>query len=240
MSGTPGLSVWQGARSCLKGWLDSYVSPRRFFGIPGALPPALALAIGWQNAASAAETFATPPAAIPFVPPAPASAPLAPPESGSILPSLPNVDFTWSGYFQALAILCFILALILAVLWLIKKRGSNGFFNSAAPLMRIESRLALGPKKWLMAVRCQDRHLVLGVTEKSITLLTELYDQDFSGGGQATDVRDDANRLWAKSSKSGQLRGKDKNRQEDAQNEDDDMFLSFASALKNSGQGQSR
>lgn len=38
--------------------------------------------------------------------------------------------------------------------------------------MRIESRLALGPKKWVVITRYMDKRLVLGVTDQQINLLT--------------------------------------------------------------------
>lgn len=210
-----------------------------FFSALGALT----IALGRQSAVRAAETFAPAPSAappaVPFVPPAPPPVPLAQPEGGSMLPNLPNLDLTWSGYFEALAILCFVLALVLAVLWLVKKRGSSGFFSSSAPAMRLESRLALGPKKWLIVVRCQDRRLVLGVTEKSINLLTELYDQDFAVEGRETDAQDGSRLLLAKLSPPGKSRGKDKNGQQDAQNEaDEGLSLSFASMLRDGSRGR--
>ena len=156
---------------------------------------------------------------------------------GSMLPSLPDVNFSWGGYFEALAILCFVLAVIWAVLWLAKRRGSGGFFASSTPSMRIESRLALGPKKWLMVVRYLDRRLVLGVTDKSINLVTELYDQEFAaeaqpapknGSGKLTLAKKDAvvedNAPQADKTQTGSPGARN--------SEDDDGPLSFASLLK--------
>ena len=87
--------------------------------------------------------------------------------------SVPDAAFAWGGYFEALAWLCFALALLWLVLWLIKRRGL-GFSGESTPGMRIESRLALGPKKWVIVARYLDRRLILGVTEQQITLLSEL------------------------------------------------------------------
>jgi flagellar biosynthetic protein FliO len=95
------------------------------------------------------------------------------PEAKSAAGSLiPNVSLSWSGYFEALGILFLILAALWALLWFLKKRG-GGIFAAPAPLMRLESRLALGPKKWLYVVRYMDRRLMLGVCDKSITLLAD-------------------------------------------------------------------
>ena len=87
--------------------------------------------------------------------------------------SVPDAAFAWGGYFEALAWLCFALAVLWLVLWLIKRRGF-GFSGDSTPGMRIESRLALGPKKWIIITRYQDRRLILGVTEQQITLLSDL------------------------------------------------------------------
>jgi flagellar protein FliO/FliZ len=86
--------------------------------------------------------------------------------------TIPNIPVSWSSYFEALGILFLILAALWALLWFLKKRG-GGIFAGPAPLMRLESRLALGPKKWLYVVRYMDRRLMLGVSDKSITLLAD-------------------------------------------------------------------
>lgn len=161
------------------------------FSFPSAALPCLAGIPGSAFAATPQGTTYAPPAAIPPVAPvAPATSPAASggaqSANSSVLSGLPDVNLSWSGYFEALAILCFILALILAVLWLFRRRGgAGGLFTQATPGMRVESRLALGPKKWLLVVRYLDRRLVLGVTEENIRLLTELYDEDVPAQPQA-------------------------------------------------------
>jgi flagellar protein FliO/FliZ len=103
--------------------------------------------------------------------------------SGSFLPGLAEGSFSWSGYFEALAVLCFGLALLWAALWLVRRfTAGKRIFSSSAPGLRIESRLALGPKKWIFVARFLDRRLVLGVTEQNITLLTEVFLDDDSAG----------------------------------------------------------
>ena len=90
--------------------------------------------------------------------------------------ALPDVSFSWKGYFEALAILCFLLFVFFAALWLLRRfaRGGMPFGVGGGPELRVESRLALGPRKWVIAVRYMDKRLLLGVTDKSITLLTEM------------------------------------------------------------------
>ena len=78
------------------------------------------------------------------------------------------------GYFEAFAILCFLLFAFFAVLWLVKRFFGGGMrFSMSGPELCVESRLALGPRKWIMAVRYMDKRLLIGVTDQSITLLTE-------------------------------------------------------------------
>ena len=88
--------------------------------------------------------------------------------------ALPDVNFTWKGYFNALAVLCFLLGIFFAALWLIRRFARGGMrLVGGGPELSVESRLALGPKKWVMAVRYMDKRLLLGVTDTNITLLTE-------------------------------------------------------------------
>ncbi|MDR1489392.1 MAG: flagellar biosynthetic protein FliO [Desulfovibrio sp.] len=89
---------------------------------------------------------------------------------------IPDLSPSWRGYFGALAMLCLLVALLWGLLWLIRKRGiAPGLFASQGDMLRVENRLSLGPKKWILAIRCLDRHLIVGVTERNISLLTELF-----------------------------------------------------------------
>ncbi|MDR1360609.1 MAG: flagellar biosynthetic protein FliO [Deltaproteobacteria bacterium] len=107
----------------------------------------------------------------------PAAAPSSQP---SAIPGIGDgAAFSWSGYFEALAWLCFALALLCLVLWLIKRRGGVRF-PGAFPAARIESRLALGAKKWLLCVHFQGRRLLIGVTDQHISLLCELPPEEES------------------------------------------------------------
>lgn len=165
--------------------------------------------------------------------PSPQAAPPAA-SGGSLLPSLPDVNFSWSGYFEALAILCLLLAGIWALLWLVKRRGNSGFFASSTPAMRVESRLALGPKKWLLVVRYLDRRLVLGITDKSITLLTEMYDQEFASERNTPETLAGGRLSLAKKAAAGARKGEradDVSGRADTR-EDKKDSLSFASLLK--------
>lgn len=91
--------------------------------------------------------------------------------------ALPGATGVWGSYLQAVAWLCFIIAMLWLLVWLFKKARGN-FLASSTPTMSIESRLALGPKKWVIVARFLDRRLVLGVTDHQITLLTELGTDD--------------------------------------------------------------
>ena len=103
-----------------------------------------------------------------------AAATAAPNAASSALSNFSSLSLSWGTYFEALAILCFILAGLWALLWMLKRHGKGAFFSSGAPTMRLESRLALGPKKWIMVVRYLDRRLLLGVTDDRISMLTEI------------------------------------------------------------------
>jgi flagellar protein FliO/FliZ len=116
---------------------------------------------------------AAPPALAPVLSSSAPAPPPAPPSSSSLSGIADGAAFSWGGYFEALAWLCFALALLCLILWLVKRRGGI-HFPGASSSARIESRLALGPKKWLLSVHFQGRRLLLGVTDQHISLLCEL------------------------------------------------------------------
>ena len=147
------------------------------------------------------------PAAAPAIPMAGAAAPMAGAAApgaataqgaahggNSMVSGLPDILHTWSSYFEALAFLCFALALLWLLLWLLKKRGT-GIMGGSNPIMRIESRLALGPKKWVIVTRYLDRRLVLGVTDENITLLSEIPLEE--GGEAAAATKNNSSSIFA-------------------------------------------
>lgn len=147
-----------------------------------ALPPLSPKAASDQNAA--AQVAATQTAA----PKATAAKAAAGQNDSSAAVPLPDLNIAWGGYFQALALLCLVLAALWALLWFFKRRGGlGGFMLSGSPVMRIESRLALGPKKWIIVTRYLDRRLVIGVTDQAISLLAEFHDEEMASAPEKSD-----------------------------------------------------
>jgi flagellar biosynthetic protein FliO len=98
--------------------------------------------------------------------------------TASVARSAAEAAWSWSGYFEALALICFLLALLwLLTRFLVRRRGASGLLTSGRCLY-VESRLPLGPKKWLLLLRCLDRRLLIGVTDHAVTLLAELDAED--------------------------------------------------------------
>jgi flagellar protein FliO/FliZ len=81
------------------------------------------------------------------------------------------------GYIQAVGILFLILALLWGVVWLMRRYGRFNFLPRPGALPRdalvMEAQMPLGPRKGLMVVRFLNRRLLLGITDRQITLLTE-------------------------------------------------------------------
>lgn len=86
-----------------------------------------------------------------------------------------GISLPWGDYLEALALICFALAVLLCALWLFKKLSSGtAFFRpSASSKLVVENRLAIAPKKWILVVRAEDKRLIVGVTDHSINLLSE-------------------------------------------------------------------
>lgn len=104
-----------------------------------------------------------------------------PPPAGKKAPKtssegpLSGISLPWGDYLEALALICFALAILLCVLWLFKRLNSGGAFfrQSSSAMLRVENRLGLAPKKWIFVLRADDRRLIIGVTDHSINLLSE-------------------------------------------------------------------
>lgn len=86
-------------------------------------------------------------------------------------------SFSWSGYFQAIGILCLLLAALWFGTWLIRRYGKFNFLPRPGAIPKdslvMEAQMPLGPKKGLMVVRFFEKRLLLGITEHQITLLSE-------------------------------------------------------------------
>ena len=64
-----------------------------------------------------------------------------------------------------------VVAMIPAALWLLRRSQSPR--SSRGPLSLVAG-LAVGPRERIVVVRAADRHLVVGITGQSMTLLAEL------------------------------------------------------------------
>ncbi len=94
-----------------------------------------------------------------------------------LLASGGGAAFDWAGYIQAIGILCLLLAAMYGALWAVRRFGGVGKGGALRPGdMRVEGQMTLGPKRSVMVVRILNRRLLLGVTDHSINLLTELED----------------------------------------------------------------
>lgn len=104
--------------------------------------------------------------------------------------------FSWSGYFQAIGILCLLLAALWFAMWLVRRYGKFNFLPRPGALPRdalvMEAQLPIGPRKGLMVVRFLNRRLLLGVTDQQITLLMEEKAQNGRQSNKFQDVMDNA------------------------------------------------
>lgn len=90
------------------------------------------------------------------------------------LPAAPDLGLAGAALQMALALLL-ILAIIFAAYWLLRRYGGKFGLGPAGRggMLRLMAHLSLGPRKSLVVVRFLNKDLVLGVTDQTITLLTE-------------------------------------------------------------------
>lgn len=89
----------------------------------------------------------------------------------------PAPTFSWGGYIEAVGLLFLLLAVMWLVLWCVRRFGKFSFLPRPGSLPRdalvMEAQMPIGPRKGLMVVRFLDKRLLLGVTERHISLLSE-------------------------------------------------------------------
>ena len=94
--------------------------------------------------------------------------------AGTVAATAPGIGLATVALHTALALLA-ILAVIFAGFWLLRRYGSKFGLGPAGRggMLRLMAHLTLGPRKSIIVVRFLDKDLVLGVTDQTITLLTE-------------------------------------------------------------------
>ena len=110
---------------------------------------------------------------------------ITPPQDEKItqtLKPIPSSGLSWWKYFQAVGTMLFLLLVLWYTLKIIRKYGNGRFLPSQKLLpkdaMYIEGQLSLGPNRYVAVVNILDRRLILGITEKNITLLTEMVNNE--------------------------------------------------------------
>lgn len=95
---------------------------------------------------------------------------------------IPDSAFTWSAYFQAIGILILLLIVLWFGLRLLRRIGGGRFLPATTTLprqaLRVEAQLPLGPRRGVFVVRFLNKRLLLGVTERNISLLSEMDARD--------------------------------------------------------------
>ncbi|PTN32010.1 flagellar biosynthetic protein FliO [Desulfonatronum sp. SC1] len=86
---------------------------------------------------------------------------------------------TWDFGFAALKMvggLFLVLALLFVLLYLLKRYGHKAGLTRHLPAdLKLVGQMALGSRKSVVVVRYLNKDMVLGVTDSSITLLTETH-----------------------------------------------------------------
>jgi len=90
--------------------------------------------------------------------------------------------FPFLIYLKVIGLLLILLAILIGILFAIKKFTPAGLSNFKQNQLKVLGSLNLGPKKSIVVVRFLNSLLVIGITESNITLLKEVeldHAQDF-------------------------------------------------------------
>ena len=79
-----------------------------------------------------------------------------------------------SAIFKVMGSLALVVALMLILLYLIKKSGLSQGANRAGSLIKIMETRMVAPKKYIAIVEISGKYLAVGITDHNINMLTEL------------------------------------------------------------------
>ncbi len=94
--------------------------------------------------------------------------------------------WTWGDWLQYLFSFVFVIGLLLALLWTLRKlqNGSPLLRKNTQRLQTLET-LSVGARQKIMLVRVDDREILVGVTAQQMTVLTPWPDAAEAGGANA-------------------------------------------------------
>lgn len=101
----------------------------------------------------------------------------------------------YKGYTKTISALLIVISLIIATVYVLKKKyGVSTNLGRSRKLIQIVDHTPMGVKKSLFLVKVPGKHLVLGVTNDNIGLITELANEDIAVGKASTGGGDSVNK----------------------------------------------
>ena len=87
----------------------------------------------------------------------------------------------YKGYFKTISTLLIVIALVVVTVYVLKKKyGVSTNLGRSRRLIQIVDHTPMGVKKSLFLVKVPGKHLVLGVTNDNIGLITEVANEDIA------------------------------------------------------------
>jgi flagellar protein FliO/FliZ len=94
----------------------------------------------------------------------------------------------YEGYTRVISTLLIVIALIIATVYVLKKKyGVRTNLGRSRKLIQIVDHAPMGVKKSVFLVKVPGKHLLLGVTNDNIGLLTEVANEDVAVGRSGDD-----------------------------------------------------
>ena len=101
----------------------------------------------------------------------------------------------YKGYTKTITTLLIVIVLIIATVYVLKKKyGVRANLGRSGKLIQIVDHTPIGVKKSLFLVKVPGKHLLLGVTNENIRLLTDLANEDVAVGKGSTGDNDSVNK----------------------------------------------
>jgi flagellar biosynthetic protein FliO len=101
----------------------------------------------------------------------------------------------YKGYTKTISTLLVVIVLIIATVYVLKKKyGVRANLGRSRKLIQIVDHTPMGVKKSVFLVKVPGKHLLLGVTNDNIGLITEIANEDIAAGNGSTGGNDSVNK----------------------------------------------
>lgn len=89
-----------------------------------------------------------------------------------------STAWTFADWLQYLLSFAFVIGLLLALLWTLRKLQNTGTLRKSSQRLHVLESLSMGPRQKIVLIRVDDREVLVGITAQQMTALSHGHPSD--------------------------------------------------------------